>query len=121
MKIARCGSRRNHGQMTTDLSPGSVVWDSDTKSVKLTAWFVRDFNATTQHDWYVSVTPHELALMLDAAASAIGGTAAASVAASMSQSLTSMLRLATECSVRRASPTEASQDDDDDEFGDEAD
>jgi hypothetical protein len=114
MEIKRRGSERDHGPMSTVLSPSSAVWDSDTKSVKLTAYFVRDFNATTRHDWCVSVTLDEIVAMLNAAARTVGGADATTVVTSLNQSLPAMLRLATECSIQLLSRAESEQTDDND-------
>ena len=106
MQIERHGSRRNCGSTKTSLSFNSPKWDGDTESVKFTAYFVRDFDDATEHDWYVSVTLDELASMLEAAATAVGGADSEIIAATFSQSLTPMLRLATECSAHAASLAE---------------
>lgn len=103
MYIERRGSERDHGIASTSLSPGSVTWDTRSKSVEITAWSVEDFNTTARHNWYIEITLPELAAMLDAAASAIGSADSSKVAEALKPSLTSMLRLATECSSHVAS------------------
>jgi hypothetical protein len=99
MDVQRRGSERDHGISSTSIEPRTIAWKPATKSVEITSWFVPDFNTPARHDWYVSVTLDELRQMLDAAASALGGTDSKAVAEALAPCLTSMLRLATECSL----------------------
>lgn len=99
MHVKRRGSERDHGMSATDIAPRKIVWDPASKTVELSAWFVQDFNTPARHDWYVSVTLEELRGMLDAAASALGSAHSDAVASALAPSLTSLLRLATECSA----------------------
>lgn len=103
MQIERHGSERDRGIAGTGLSLGHVKWDTETKSIEITARSVHDFNTTSRHDWFINITLLELAAMLDAAAKAIGSADSSIVAEALKPSLTSILRLATECSSYVAS------------------
>lgn len=102
MHIRRRGSERDHGLVGTHLSPRTIAWDPAQSAVEITSWFVNDFNTPARHDWYISVSLPELAAMIDAAASALGGPDSTKVASAFAPSLTSLLRLATESSLHSA-------------------
>lgn len=102
MLIKRRGSERDHGLVSTTVNPRSINWNPSEKCVEVTSWFVPDFNTPARHDWYISISPDELRSMLDALASALGSPASGQVVAALSPSLTSMLRIAMECSAHIA-------------------
>lgn len=102
MHVKRRGSERHRGLTSTIINPRSIEWNVSERCVEVTSWFVPDFNTTAHHDWYISITPDELGAMIDAAASALGSKASNQVVAALSPALTSMLRIAAECSAHMA-------------------
>src|SRR5690606_33074389 len=105
--IKRRGSERDHGLVSTTIKPRSINWSAPDQCVEVTSWFVPDFNTSARHDWYISISPEELAAMLNALASALGSPASSQVVAALSPALTSMLRISAECSAHIASKSAA--------------
>jgi hypothetical protein len=70
---------------------------------------VPDFNTDAHHNWVIYIEPNEFARILDAAASVMGGPDSKQVAAALVPSLTSLLRIATECSLELTAPLRATK------------
>lgn len=101
MQITRHGAQRDHGDSKIGLGIEETFFTPE-KTISLTAYYVPDFNTESQHNWRIEISLTELRGMIDAAASAVGGDASSDVAAALAPSLTSLLRLATECSKHKA-------------------
>jgi hypothetical protein len=104
MLIKRRGAERDHGMASTVLKPRTIEWNSATKSIEIAAYWVPDFNTPAKHDWYVSLTPEELARMLEATATAIRSSDADVITEHLRPRLTALLQIATECSLPKDCP-----------------
>ena len=99
MRVKRRGSERDHGLVSTELNLRSMSWNIQEAKVEATAWFVPDFNTPARHDWFVSVSPSEIAAMLDALAASLGGPERERVAAAFAPCISSLLRIASESAL----------------------
>jgi hypothetical protein len=65
MKIDRFGSFANHGLSSTELKNPVFAWNARASIVEITHDCVPDFSTAATHDYTISLTPDEVAKLLE--------------------------------------------------------
>jgi hypothetical protein len=99
MQIARSGCDRNRGEYAISLDPRYVMWSASSQTISLSAYRVRDFDTPARHNWTISVTPEELAQIINAIGGTKGGRRTRAAMRALEPALTAMLKLATKISL----------------------
>ena len=101
MQIQRKGAKRDEGWSSTKVTfeEGSIHYDNNRQAIYLVGFSVPDFSTNSRHDWVISLDITEFGAILETIANALENNESKIIATQLAPHLTSLLRLATECST----------------------
>ena len=97
MRIVREGTGKNRGPYEIQLPGPSIRWDPARKCVRMYSHKVADFDTKAHHNYRTFLSLGELEEIITTLGRAMSGDSAPVIAAALSASLQSLLRIALAC------------------------
>lgn len=93
MKIDRFGSYANHGLSSVELETPAFRWNANASIVEITQNRVPDFSTAATHDYTISLTPDEVAKLLESVISGVESTTGGSIVTALRPQTVNLQRL----------------------------